>query len=63
VSSGRDTLPISSRRVSSFPAGLAIRAALHSLPEPRDIEAADTRRLLDELVELQVAYLERLLVR
>ena len=96
--------------VSSFPGGLAIRAALHSLPGLRDIEVADTRRLtlrlsralrarapqltptrariassllietaiatldaafsgpardrrrlLDELVEMQVAYLERLL--
>ncbi len=97
-------------RVASFPGGLGIRAALHSLPELREIEVEDTRRLasrlaralcarsatleprrarlasamlletaiamldaaftgprsrrkplLDELVEMQVAYLERLL--
>ena len=96
--------------VSRLRGGLAIRAALHSLPELRDIEVEDTRRLasrlaralrarapglrrerarlassllletaiaaldaaftgpardrgrlLDELVEMQVAYLERLL--
>ena len=96
--------------VASFPGGLGIRAALHSLPELREIEVEDTRRLasrlsralctrsatleprrarlasamlletaipildaaftgprhrrkplLDELVDMQVAYLERLL--
>jgi AcrR family transcriptional regulator len=35
--------------VASFPGGLAIRAALHSLPELREIEADDTRRLAARL--------------
>lgn len=46
--------------VSSLRGGLAIRAALHSLPELRDIEVEDTRRLASRLARALRARAPRL---